>query len=108
MGLDGEIAVARCASSLNAVRSRLCMALMVRCDVAVQTPGGVFMDQFECVANFNAHYHGTGPEVRPHGLCMQNLVNRCAEAATKGTWPADYIRTGVVHEIMVWGPCGNG
>lgn len=33
-----------------------------------QIPEGVFMDQFETPANFNAHFHGTGPEVRVMGL----------------------------------------
>jgi len=32
--------------------------------VLVQIPGGVFMDQFETPANFNAHYQVTGPEVK--------------------------------------------
>ena len=30
--------------------------------LAQDVEGGVFMDQFETMANFHAHYHGTGPE----------------------------------------------
>lgn len=29
-----------------------------------QIEGAVYMEQFESQANFNAHYHSTGPEVR--------------------------------------------
>lgn len=31
---------------------------------AQELEGAVFMDQFETLANYHAHYYGTGPEVR--------------------------------------------
>ena len=31
--------------------------------IATETPGAVFLNQFENDANFRAHYQGTGPEI---------------------------------------------
>jgi cysteine synthase A len=31
--------------------------------IAAETPGAVFLNQFENDANFRAHYTGTGPEI---------------------------------------------
>ncbi len=38
--------------------------------LALDTPGGVFMDQFENTANFNAHRSFTGPEILRQSLDM--------------------------------------
>ncbi len=38
--------------------------------LALKTPGGVFMDQFENAANFNAHHSFTGPEILQQALDM--------------------------------------
>ncbi len=38
--------------------------------LAMKMPGGVFMNQFENTANFNAHHSFTGPEILKQALDM--------------------------------------
>lgn len=45
--------------------------------------GAVFADQFESPANFNAHYHGTGPEL--WSQCSGRLDSFVMSAGTGGT-----------------------
>lgn len=47
------------------------------------SPGAVFADQFENPANFNAHYHGTGPEL--WAQCGGRLDAFVMSAGTGGT-----------------------
>mmetsp|Transcript_58083 Transcript_58083/g.131610 ORF Transcript_58083/g.131610 Transcript_58083/m.131610 type:complete len:405 (-) Transcript_58083:112-1326(-) len=50
--------------------------------LAQETPGAVFMDQFETLANFRVHYSGTGPEISRQAGTIDAFV---MSAGTGGT-----------------------